>query len=626
MRSSQRALFLTVSLAVAALAWPTQAMPETKLPELPIQHEGRVKPLDTFARLHLLAFSGKRSLGKITPAEWLLDVLTTPDGSSPHRVFNIRNPEVVTALGLPLRAKRRYTFDELAHAVGGKEQMIRELQSREQSTLSPVESQLVEIYRNLVRHQELSLSASCLLPLIELKDSSLARELGLEAGRRVSLRTLLEKSAKIAALLEEAGAKDKNDWSPGEKELFAMTERMNQLQRDRFATALTVLPPADELDGTWASPWSVVGLPLSPAQKSLLDGWEELLAAHLAKNATREIAAAATLEAALAKGVAGPIAGRLELESWFNRSDLFYMSVAFYILAALSLALSWVIKPNGLRKAALASLLTGIAFHIAGLAIRMIIMGRAPVSNLYESIVFVSVTAAISGLVLELMRRDGMGILLGSIAGAVLHFVAFSRATDGDTMGMLVAVLNSNFWLSTHVVTITIGYGTSLVAGLGGHIFLIYQAFRPREGAQLETLYRNMIGLTLVALFFTLFGTILGGIWADQSWGRFWGWDPKENGALLIVLWQLMLLHGRHNGLFKPRGFAFGLVLSNIVVAVAWFGVNLLNVGLHSYGFTSGAAMTLALFCGAELLFGTLFYLLALRHGDDSAKSAKNAA
>jgi len=118
-----------------------------------------------------------------------------------------------------------------------------------------------------------------------------------------------------------------------------------------------------------------------------------------------------------------------------------------------------------------------------------------------------------------------------------------------------------------------------------------------------------MIAITFIALFFTLFGTILGGIWGDQSWGRFWGWDPKENGALLIVMWLLMLIHLRISGLVKAPGYALVLVLSNITVALAWFGVNLLSVGLHSYGFTDGAALNLLIFIILEICFGLLLFL-----------------
>ncbi|MDP6905781.1 MAG: cytochrome c biogenesis protein CcsA, partial [Verrucomicrobiota bacterium] len=119
----------------------------------------------------------------------------------------------------------------------------------------------------------------------------------------------------------------------------------------------------------------------------------------------------------------------------------------------------------------------------------------------------------------------------------------------------------------------------------------------------LKSIFDNLFGITLVALFFTLFGTILGGIWADQSWGRFWGWDPKENGALLIVLWQLMMIHMRLSGIARPAEFALGMGLNNIIVALAWFGVNLLQVGLHSYGFDDGVARNLFIFIALEILF-----------------------
>ena len=136
------------------------------------------------------------------------------------------------------------------------------------------------------------------------------------------------------------------------------------------------------------------------------------------------------------------------------------------------------------------------------------------------------------------------------------------------------------------------------------------QGFFKPNTKRLAELYRSMFGVSLFALFFSLFGTILGGIWADQSWGRFWGWDPKENGAMLIVLWLLWLLHGLISKHIGQLGFAFGMVITNIIVALAWFGVNLLGVGLHSYGFTENILSNLMIFCGAELIFGFTFYFL----------------
>ncbi|MFN9367785.1 MAG: cytochrome c biogenesis protein, partial [Planctomycetia bacterium] len=109
-----------------------------------------------------------------------------------------------------------------------------------------------------------------------------------------------------------------------------------------------------------------------------------------------------------------------------------------------------------------------------------------------------------------------------------------------------------------------------------------------------DDLYRMTYGVVCFALFFSFIGTVLGGLWADDSWGRFWGWDPKENGALMIVLWNAALLHARWDRWIGPRGFALFAIGGNIVTAWSWFGTNQLSIGLHSYGFTSGVLMLLA--------------------------------
>ena len=262
------------------------------------------------------------------------------------------------------------------------------------------------------------------------------------------------------------------------------------------------------------------------------------------------------------------------------------------------------------RKVAYGSMISGFILHTYGIILRMIIMSRPPISTIYETVIFVGFVIVLFSVVIEYIRKDGLGIFIGSISGSLLHYVGFGYAADGDTLEMLVAVLNSNFWLATHVTTIILGYGSSLMAGLIGHLYLIEKIRTPKDSVRLKSIYNNLFGVTLIALFFTLFGTILGGIWADQSWGRFWGWDPKENGALLIVLWQLMMVHMRLSGLAKPDKFALGMILNNIIVILAWFGVNLLSIGLHSYGFVSGIAVNIVLFTLFEIItgFGTYYW------------------
>ena len=185
---------------------------------------------------------------------------------------------------------------------------------------------------------------------------------------------------------------------------------------------------------------------------------------------------------------------------------------------------------------------------------------------------------------------------MASSAGFVTLIIAQNLAMGGDTMEMMRAVLDNNFWLATHVVVVTMGYAATFVAGLPGHHLhragpvhadaLVSLGTGPLTG---KALSKMVYGIVCFATLFSFTGTVLGGIWADQSWGRFWGWDPKENGALLIVLWNAVILHARWGGLARDRGIMNLAVFGNIVTSFSWFGVNMLGIGLHSYGFMDAA-------------------------------------
>ena len=169
-------------------------------------------------------------------------------------------------------------------------------------------------------------------------------------------------------------------------------------------------------------------------------------------------------------------------------------------------------------------------------------------------------------------------------------------------MEMMRAVLNTNFWLSTHVITVTLGYASTFVAGLLAIIYILRGLLTNRlnPGAA-RALARMVYGVVCFATLFSFLGTVLGGIWADQSWGRFWGWDPKENGALLIVLWNAAILHARWGGLVRERGLMILAVIGNIITSWSWFGGNMLGIGLHSYGFTNAAFQWLLIFVGSQM-------------------------
>jgi ABC-type transport system involved in cytochrome c biogenesis permease subunit len=183
--------------------------------------------------------------------------------------------------------------------------------------------------------------------------------------------------------------------------------------------------------------------------------------------------------------------------------------------------------------------------------------------------------------------------------------------------------------LATHVVIITIGYSATYLAGFLAALYILRGLLtRSLDRDTAIVLERMVYGILCFATLFSLVGTILGGIWADQSWGRFWGWDPKENGALIIVIWNALILHVHWGKLCGPRGLMALAVFGNIVTSWSWFGTNLLGVGLHSYGFTDRGFWALLFFAAFNLLLiaaAALPFLKSLWRSNELATAA-NAA
>jgi ABC-type transport system involved in cytochrome c biogenesis permease subunit len=220
----------------------------------------------------------------------------------------------------------------------------------------------------------------------------------------------------------------------------------------------------------------------------------------------------------------------------------------------------------------------------------------------------------------------GIGNAVAAALGGVSLIIAHHLATE-DTLSVLQAVLDTNFWLATHVTCITLGYTATFLAGAIAIAFILAGLATPALSypTVLRALYGMMYGVVCFAILFSFTGTVLGGLWADVSWGRFWGWDPKENGALLIVLVNAIALHARWGGLVKQRGFAVLCILGNIVTAWSWFATNQLGIGLHSYGRMEGATFWLSVFWLSQLgLIGVA--LLPLRYWRSFARSATPAA
>jgi ABC-type transport system involved in cytochrome c biogenesis permease subunit len=369
-------------------------------------------------------------------------------------------------------------------------------------------------------------------------------------------------------------------------------------------TLFRVVPPQWGNDSAWVSPWALLlqgqG---SPQGIAILTAWNDAAKAYRESDQAAFDAAMAEIAKASKDQTDRK---RLAVELAYNQAQPFDAAQSLYIVA-LTLTVFGMLRPANiaLRPLSLAAAGLGVTAHIAGIAMRIYILGRPPVGTLYESLLFVSVIVMLAALTIEAARKDRLALLAGCGVATFLLQLAPAVAPQGDSLHVLVAVLNTNFWLATHVVCITAGYGACVLAGSLAHVAL-YGGVRAADRL-LPLLHKTL----LAGLFLTAFGTVLGGIWADQSWGRFWGWDPKENGALLIVLWIAWLLHGRMAGFLKQPLYLALVCALNIVVALAWFGVNLLGVGLHSYGFITGIAAGLAAFCFVEI---ALIVLGAIRY------------
>jgi cytochrome c-type biogenesis protein CcsB len=295
-----------------------------------------------------------------------------------------------------------------------------------------------------------------------------------------------------------------------------------------------------------------------------------------------------------------PPSWKIRLETLYQKAHPFRWAWMCYLAAGIVLLLSNL----GRVGYAAAWVFAGMGFlsQIAGFAARVTIAGRAPVTNMYESVVWVAFGTILFALVFEAIYRSRY-FLLGAVPVAVASLILADTQTLAlnPSINPLVPVLRDNFWLTTHVLTITLSYAAFALALGIGHIALGKVVIGKNPEAPLyKYLYRTLqVGVLLLAT-----GTILGGVWANYSWGRFWDWDPKETWALITLLGYLFVLHGRIAGKWGGFGMSVGAVLAFQGVLMAWYGVNfVLGVGLHSYGFGTGGFRWALLFVAAEIGF-----------------------
>ena len=457
-------------------------------------------------------------------------------------------------------------------------------------------------------------------PMVLVSFGKLKEQLGLDKTQRRFSFTQLAGSAELQRIANEAQAlkRAEKPLDRVQQEALGVRDQLTLFARVMDGSALLIIPaPTNETD-PWVEPsgWSkyFAETQFAPIQVQL-----QTLATSYAQGDGFNFSHAASQLRENLRNLSPsiyPQERQLRLEYFYNHFEGFYRAIwcygiALVILVAAHLRKFATANPScggrgrALQNVGVAVALLGLVFHAAGIVMRCMIAGRPPVTNMYESIIWVSFAVSFFGMIFFARYRARMYLLAALpvtlIALLLVHQMPIAMPSSIDP---LVPVLRDNFWLTIHVLTITLSYAAFALAMGFGHILLWRYARDPaaaRADAPMHFwLYRVLqLGVLLLAA-----GTILGGVWANYSWGRFWGWDPKETWALIALLCYILALHGRLAGWWTRFGLAVASVVCFLAVLMAWYGVNfVLGKGLHSYGFGIGGETYVATFIVLDLLF-----------------------
>jgi ABC-type transport system involved in cytochrome c biogenesis permease subunit len=428
--------------------------------------------------------------------------------------------------------------------------------------------------------------------VIVIDDPSVRSQLGLDANEKLfSLDDLLahkEIVQKQMDLAMQVPEKQRDDY---QRHIVELAQHVEQYLELRQIGKLLLVPPATRGSDRWRPLEGNRG-ELTPGGKPFLD-----LLKDYGEDKPREFNAdVASYHAGLVKQLPARM-GKVDYEVFFNHADPFFWCLWLYVfLVFVPACLSWLGWRGFFWPAAMGALVVIAAYHTFGIVSRVYLTGWGPVTNLYSAATFIGWAVVLFAIGLELIYRNGVGAAAGAVVGFSSLILAHFLGLDGDVMKPLQAVLMTKFWLWTHVPCVTLGYASTILAAVLAIAYVVLGlCTRLIDGPSEKALSRMVYAITCFAILFSFVGTILGGIWADYSWGRFWGWDPKENGAILIVLWNAIILHARWAGIVRQRGMMVLAILGIVVTSWSYFGTNLLGIGLHSYGFMEGAAGRLEL-------------------------------
>ena len=549
-----------------------------KFGRLPVLLNGRIKPLDTVARNSLLIIHGKQTLGTdrdtLTPIDWLAEVLMKPQEADLRKIFVMRNPETLTALGLSPEAGKYFSFRDLFPHLQEIEQQAALAEKVEAQLRSAFQRDIIKLFERASLYHRLENS-------LEVTGTTNFKSQVDDLLKNIRPSPVPMNSGISAEALQSLGF----------------------LAETGYFFPIPPFPPNDD-----PLQWRKIGESLLTFLRDgkmhpAVSSWATMATAFAANDPATFNKTLDNYSAEL-QGDLPRRVWKAKVEAVFNQLQPFYSAMVIYVLIFILACASWLAWPHTLGRYAFVLLVVTFVVHSGGLITRMYLEGRPPVTNLYSSAVFIGWAAVLLGIFLERFFRNGIGSATAAMIGFITLLIAHHLSMDGDTMEMMRAVLDTNGWLATHVVCVTLGYASTFLAGFLALTYIVRGAFTPSlDRATAQSLARMVYGIVCFATLFSFVGTILGGIWADQSWGRFWGWDPKENGALLIVLWNAIILHARWGGLVRQRGLMVMAVFGNIVTSWSWFGVNMLGIGLHSYGFMDSAFPWLIAFGTSQLVF-----------------------
>jgi ABC-type transport system involved in cytochrome c biogenesis permease subunit len=627
-------LFAAEIGAALFLQRPDKTFAVSAFAKLPLTFNGRVQPMDSLARNSLLQIRGITSVPlegngpdgrwgrweelrqhgdtlserrwyqfnkhpkKLKPSEWLLEVMLDAPRADDRYIFVINHPDLRSLLrlgpGVEKSGLHFYRFNDLRDRLAQLQPEVARAGRLEAAQRSPYDRAVLQLHNAWSLYMRLK---NTLQPEdTEHFTNELEQYLAGAARARETVQAMQARGEELtdAKLTEVLGPLQR---------LAGRYEAMARMEPP------LVIPP--QKHGDHDHGWQRTGEALLEAPRAGLPEsirhYAAMSVAYRAGDHTAFNRALGEYRASLERLGLTRELKKGAREEFYNRMLAFKRSMYVYLAAFLLILLYWANLTGLWRVTALRLIWLGFLVHTAGLIFRMWLEGRPPVTNLYSSAIFIGWGAVALGLVLERFYRDGIGAAVAAVVGFLSLIVAHNLSLGGDTMEMMRAVLDTNFWLATHVVVITLGYASTFVAGFLAIVYLARGLFtRTLTEATGRALTRMVYAIVCFATLFSFVGTVLGGIWADQSWGRFWGWDPKENGALIIVLWNALILHARWGGLIRERGLMNAAIVGNIVTSWSWFGTNMLGIGLHSYGFMDAAFNWLLLFVGSQCLLVSL--------------------